>query len=221
MGIELPKKVTRPEWVAAPAVQPQSIRQLPIGFVGQVRVDLEARAHGQEDGEVLALAAHDQLERSLVDDKQAVGRTGSGLDITHTSWTWGNGTAYARSFDTDGRLASYPLGPLTRTLSFDAASRITGYHHPGEPAWDQSFGYDALGRLSSFTHGMGSQTYRYDANGTELVLNGVPYTYALAAASNQPERGSGGCDLCHARPRRSRQRRRGSIDPETVTEVRR
>jgi len=137
------------------------------------------------------------------------------------AWTWGNGTAYARSFDTDGRLASYPLGPLTRTLSFDAASRITGYHHPGEPAWDQSFGYDALGRLSSFTHGMGSQTYRYDANGTELVLNGVPYTYALAAASNQPERGSGGCDLCHARPRRSRQRRRGSIDPETVTEVRR
>ena len=42
-----------------------------------------------------------------------------------SSWVWGNGTAYSRSYDLDGRLTTLPLGTDNRSYTYDADSRIT------------------------------------------------------------------------------------------------
>lgn len=59
-------------------------------------------------------------------------------------WTWGNSSTaspniYQRGFDADGRIVSYPLGHpanngTVRTLSYDAAGRITASKHTGGPS---------------------------------------------------------------------------------------
>jgi YD repeat-containing protein len=79
------------------------------------------------------------------------------------AWTWGNGAAYSRTFDLDGRLVNYPLGHpaqggVVRTVAWDAASRVTGYTHVNgtnvaQPALTQSFGYDDLNRLTTWSAG--------------------------------------------------------------------
>ncbi len=123
-----------------------------------------------------------------------------------TGWTWGNGTAYARSYDLNGRLTQFPLGAttgtgatphgLSRTISYDAASRITAYTHAdtsgdtgskAAKAANQSFGYDDQDRLTSFLPAYGSQTYRYDANGnrTGVTIGGLNATESIDAASNR------------------------------------
>jgi len=81
-------------------------------------------------------------------------------------WVWGNNSqmapnVYARTFDLDGRITSYPLGNpvagtagVLRTVSYDAASRITSMTHRGSTGavqYDQNFAYDGLGRLVTFS----------------------------------------------------------------------
>ena len=122
------------------------------------------------------------------------------------SWTWGNSSAasvntYARSIDIDGRITSFPLGNgvnngTLRTLTYDAASRITSMTHSGTgteafaPAnFDQQFGYDNLNRLISVAGGIANtnQTFSYDATGnrTALALGGIAYTNAISPNSNR------------------------------------
>ncbi len=120
------------------------------------------------------------------------------------AWTWGNDTptaanTYARSFDLDGRLTSYPLGNalangLNRTLSYDAASRITGTTHTGSgtgnqtPAnYDQTYTYDDLNRLIHLTTSYTDQAFQYDLNGnrTQTTLGSTSYTDSIASTSNQ------------------------------------
>ena len=121
------------------------------------------------------------------------------------SWTWGNSNAtsvntYARSIDKDGRITSFPLGNgvnngLTRTMAFDAASRIISMTHNGTgigtfaPAnFDQSFTYDNLNRMTGITSvGLGNQAFTYDANGnrTAATFGASSYTNAISATSNQ------------------------------------
>ncbi|NBQ70604.1 MAG: RHS repeat protein, partial [Nitrosomonadaceae bacterium] len=64
------------------------------------------------------------------------------------SWVWGNGQAYTRSFDLDGRLSTHPVGNDTRTLTYDPASRITQTTDTN-PLYNRSYDYDALDRLVS------------------------------------------------------------------------
>jgi RHS repeat-associated protein len=99
-------------------------------------------------------------------------------------WVWGNGAAYSREFDLDGRLTAFPLGGDTRTLSYDAAGRLTAL---ADPASQQGFGYDALDRLTQFTNGAASQGFGYDAvgNRTGKTVNGTATPYAYAADSNR------------------------------------
>ena len=120
------------------------------------------------------------------------------------SWTWGNSSAtaqntYARGVDLNGRLTGYPLGNgvtngLMRTVTYDAASRITGTTHSGTgsgsmaPAnFDQSFGYDNLDRLTNFTGSSTSRGYQYDQNGnrTQATFGSSSYANAIAANSNR------------------------------------
>jgi YD repeat-containing protein len=103
------------------------------------------------------------------------------------SWTWGNNTNYNRSFDNDGRMASYPLGTTNlRSLSFDAASRIYGITDTS-PAANQVMGYDTLDRLTSWVAPNVNQSYSFDANGnrTSLTLGSTLYSYLYPAASNR------------------------------------
>ena len=100
------------------------------------------------------------------------------------SWTQGNGDVYSRSFDKDGRIAGIAFGSSTMAFAFDAASRITGISETGLPA--KSFGYDALGRLSSYTSSPTALTYAYDADGNRSKLGGTSsIAYSVAAASNR------------------------------------
>jgi RHS repeat-associated protein len=113
------------------------------------------------------------------------------------AWTWGNGAAYSRTFDLDGRLVTYPLGHpaqggVVRTVAWDAASRVTGYTHVNgtnvaQPALTQSFGYDDLNRLTTWSAGSASQGFQYDLTGnrTRLTVGATSHAYTVAATSNR------------------------------------
>ena len=127
-------------------------------------------------------------------------------------WTWGNGTAYTRSFDLSGRLTQFPLGAttgtgatpngLSRTVNYDAASRITAYTHADTSgstgsstatAANQTFGYDDQDRLISYLPANSSQSYSYDANGnrTGQTVGGASYTQTIDPASNRQTASTG------------------------------
>jgi YD repeat-containing protein len=114
-------------------------------------------------------------------------------------WAWGDGTAqpsaYARVFDLQGNLVSYPLGysgknGVMRSLHYDAAGRITGTTHTGTAranALDQTYSYDDLDRLTGFNATGTSQRYAYDQNGnrSQITFGGTSYVYALSTTSNR------------------------------------
>jgi RHS repeat-associated protein len=112
------------------------------------------------------------------------------------SWQWNTSSGlvkHERSFDTSGRMVRYPLGSSLRDIAYDAADRISSYTHhdyttgAAQTALDQSFGYDALGRLTSITiSGTNTNVIGYDANGnrTSVTQNGVPNTYNTTLTSS-------------------------------------
>jgi RHS repeat-associated protein len=118
-----------------------------------------------------------------------------------TSWTQGSGALYSRTFDQDGRIVGLALSSAsvtsvsaTTALGYDAASRVasiaTGSRINGINMMGlapQTFGYDALGRLTNYTSGPTTQTYAYDANGNRIGFTApsVALTYTYAAASNR------------------------------------
>jgi len=101
-------------------------------------------------------------------------------------WTQGNGATLTRAFDYDGRIVSIGNGADTLTYTYDAASRITALTETGEP--NQSFGYDALDRITNFVDGTATTAYAYDADGNRLQLSeptaASSSVYAYAANSN-------------------------------------
>ena len=111
------------------------------------------------------------------------------------SWQWHMATgmrAHERVFDTHGRVVRYPVGNLTRDLSYDAADRIASYTHftaagAAAPASNQSFAYDELGRLTGVTTTGWTWSAGYDANGnrTATALNGSGNVYTTASNSNR------------------------------------
>ncbi|HSD44478.1 MAG TPA: RHS repeat-associated core domain-containing protein [Burkholderiales bacterium] len=102
-------------------------------------------------------------------------------------FTFGNLQAYARSFDLDGRIATYSLANQAKTLSFDAASRITRIEQQGTPANLTDYGYDALDRLTSAILPASSFGFGYDAVGNRLSKS-TPSgsdTYTISPTSNR------------------------------------
>ena len=115
-------------------------------------------------------------------------------------WTWGasgSGHVVAKAFDLNGRITGYPLGDPTqsgivRTVTYDAANRITNYAHVNgsgvaQPAFDQSFSYDNLDRLTAYVATATNQNYGYDLNGNRLslTLGASTFTNTVAATSNR------------------------------------
>lgn len=121
------------------------------------------------------------------------------------NWKWGaatgSGPTVTRVFDTRTRLTQYPLGNpagtgkaagLTRTLAWDDANRITAYTHTNgagvaQTAFDQTFFYDDLGRLTSATLGTTPLAYAYDLTGnrTQATVGTNTYDYVTANTSNR------------------------------------
>lgn len=143
-----------------------------------------------------------------------VGITVNGVDVVkgavyepfgpNGGWSWGNhgtlinGNAvnqHLRVFDRDFRpvvIASDPQG-FSRSLTWDAANRILqqsdGALVNPNPALSQTYGYDGLDRLNSFTPGAGStlspQQFSYDAIGNRQSLMLAAAGTASTAANTQ------------------------------------
>jgi YD repeat-containing protein len=89
------------------------------------------------------------------------------------AYTLGNGQAYTRGIDLDGRIASYTLGNQAFAIGYDAASRIEFISQVANPPNSNSYGYDALDRLTS------------------AVVPGTPYAYTYDAVGNRTSRTAG------------------------------
>ena len=103
------------------------------------------------------------------------------------SYTLGNGQSYTRSYDLDGRIASYSLGAKQFNLGFDAASRIASIAEYGNAINTNNYGYDALDRLTQALLPNKSVNYAYDAVGNRLLRTVGANTdlYAYASTNNQ------------------------------------
>jgi len=103
------------------------------------------------------------------------------------SFVRGNGYTYSRSIDTDGRIASYTLGLKTFAIGYDAASRIEFISDLGDPLNSNTYGYDALDRLTSATTPGVPYAYGYDAvgNRTSKTVSAATEAYTYGATSNR------------------------------------
>jgi RHS repeat-associated protein len=121
------------------------------------------------------------------------------------SWLLGPNSAstkpYLREIDLNSRIEKYGTPTGYRQLGFDDGGRITsikncqGVTVPCTALWANTYGYDSVGRLTSFagqtSNGNGAanisqtQSFTYDANGNRLsaVLNGVTSNYAYPGGS--------------------------------------
>jgi RHS repeat-associated protein len=105
-----------------------------------------------------------------------------------TSWTWGNGTAANRGFDTDGKITQVDNanGASLKNYTYDDAFRITGISDAGNSALSWTYGYDNLDRLNAASKSGTSQGWTYDANGNRLTQTGTtPSTYTNSGSSNR------------------------------------
>lgn len=115
-------------------------------------------------------------------------------------WAWGNSTSskpniYARTFDLDGRIVSFPLGHpqkngVARTIAYDTVDRITHTQHAGTTtasALDQRYFYDDLDRLTGYDSANVSHGFSYDKNGNRSAarFGGTTYKYTTNSASNR------------------------------------
>ncbi len=103
------------------------------------------------------------------------------------SYTLGNGQSYTRSYDLDGRIASYSLGSQFFALGYDAASRITFINDTGNAQNSSTYSYDNLDRLIGAALPNLPFAYGYDAvgNRTAKTVGSATDSYAYGAASNR------------------------------------
>ena len=107
------------------------------------------------------------------------------------SMSFGNGVTESRSFDQDYRLTTLTdtgAGALqSLTYSYDAADNVSKIADGVTAAHSQTFGYDALNRLTAATGGYGAIAYTYDSVGNRLTQSqsGSAANYSYAPRTNQ------------------------------------
>jgi len=104
-------------------------------------------------------------------------------------YTLGNGQAYSRSYDQDGRIASYTLAATQYAIGYDLASRIEFISDVGNPANSNTYGYDSIDRLTSAVLPGTPFAYNYDAvgNRTSKTVGNATETLTYSATSNRIE----------------------------------
>jgi RHS repeat-associated protein len=128
--------------------------------------------------------------------------SGVGYNAAHQplGWQWSNGTAYARTYDSYGRVSTYQLGNpagtgisagLTRTLAYDSAGQVVSYTHTNsagaQTSYNQNFAYDGLSRVFSASVGSNWYGYDYDLNNnrTDRLISNTDYLSSFSPTSNQ------------------------------------
>jgi len=103
------------------------------------------------------------------------------------SYTLGNGQTYTRSYDLDGRIASYSLGSQFFALGYDAAGRVNFIADAANPANANTYSYDNLDRLIGAVLPNLPFAYSYDAvgNRTSKTVGSATDTYAYSGTSNR------------------------------------
>ncbi len=108
---------------------------------------------------------------------------------TPASWTQGSGKTYSRTFDADGRIASYTNNTSQIAVTYDLADNIKLLTDPATAANTKSFTYDKLDRLTGYgsNGGATSQGFAYDAVGNRqsTLVNGASTIYTSATTSNR------------------------------------
>jgi YD repeat-containing protein len=102
-------------------------------------------------------------------------------------YTLGNGQAYSRSIDLDGRVASYTLGMQTFGIGYDAAGRIEFIADLANAANVNTYSYDELDRISAAVTPGTPFAYSYDAVGNRRsrTVGSVKEAYEYGASSNR------------------------------------
>ncbi|MBI3728889.1 MAG: RHS repeat protein [Burkholderiales bacterium] len=97
------------------------------------------------------------------------------------------GQTSSRSFDNEGRIASYTLNNKVQAISYDAAGRITAINETNNPSRQATYGYDTVDRLTSYLTPQVSQGFTYDPIGNRNTkTNGAANTsYTYAGNSNR------------------------------------
>jgi YD repeat-containing protein len=104
-----------------------------------------------------------------------------------TSFVPATSSPVARTFDTDGRIASYSAAGKTWNLTYDDASRVTAIADAANALDARTFAYDDLGRLVQAVTPAGSESMTYDASGNRLTRSAGTSTQmsTYAADSNR------------------------------------
>lgn len=100
-----------------------------------------------------------------------------------SAWNWAGGRPHSRTYDGAGRLKAFTIGETTRTLTYDAAWRITGASD-ALPAINRTYLYDNLDRLTS--EPAISRSYAYDLSGNRSALGIGSTSYAYTYQSTAP-----------------------------------
>lgn len=103
-------------------------------------------------------------------------------------WTWGNMTLAVREHDADGKVVAVDSAGA-KTYAYDDAQRITMISDLDDPDLSQTYGYDAVDRLTSATGTSINQGWTYDANGNRLSQTGIPIPNITPATFAYDDRG--------------------------------
>ena len=98
-----------------------------------------------------------------------------------------NGIVHHRGQDTNAWPQAYTLGEQALGFIYDLAGRITSLGNGTGSSLDQSFGYDAADRLTSYTGYPALRAYTYDANAnrTSETLGAMITSITHVAGSNR------------------------------------
>jgi len=110
------------------------------------------------------------------------------------SFSYGNGALRTYLRDLDGRLDRLTVGGLQDLdYGYDLDDQITSISNAQNGTASQTYGYDALQRLTSVASGLGNQSWAYDGNGNREWHNqgGALTTYQVSPTSNRLN-GTGG-----------------------------
>jgi YD repeat-containing protein len=104
-----------------------------------------------------------------------------------SSFVFGNGERFERSYDSEGKIASFNLHGDVRSLSYDTEANIIGIGSTLQPSLSATLGYDAANRVISQNRPTTSITYRYDGVGNRLSrsVGSSTNTYTYNAGSNR------------------------------------
>jgi RHS repeat-associated protein len=117
-----------------------------------------------------------------------------------SAWTWGNGTAVARTYDQDGKISVITTAADTLNFGYDNAFRITSITDTGTSANTWAYKtYDLLDRLEGGSESGTSDGWSYDANGNRLTQTGTKaITLTPSTTSNQLNTTIGGLSRAYA-----------------------